>query len=69
MRVKPRPSTDGALAMGLLKVVVEERLYDKDFVHDWTVGFDGSSRRSPPPRRCGRRHLGARGADPRRSLG
>ena len=32
--------TDGALAMGLLKVVVEEELYDKEFVRDWTIGFD-----------------------------
>jgi anaerobic selenocysteine-containing dehydrogenase len=37
--VKPRPGTDGALAMGLLKVVVEEGLYDKKFVEDWTIGF------------------------------
>ena len=40
MWVKPRPGTDGALAMGLLKVVVEEELYDKPFVADWTIGFD-----------------------------
>ena len=40
MWIKPRPASDGALAMGLLKVVVEEDLYDKDFVRDWTVGFD-----------------------------
>jgi anaerobic selenocysteine-containing dehydrogenase len=40
MWVKPRPGTDGALAMGLLKVVVEEELYDKQFVADWTIGFD-----------------------------
>lgn len=37
--IKPRPGTDGALAMGLLKVVVEEELYDKKFVEDWTLGF------------------------------
>jgi len=40
MWIKPRPAADGALAMGLLKVVVEEELYDEDFVRDWTVGFD-----------------------------
>ena len=38
--VRPRPGTDGALAMGLLKVVVEEGLYDEEFVRDWTIGFD-----------------------------
>jgi anaerobic selenocysteine-containing dehydrogenase len=38
--IRLRPGTDGALAMGLLKVVVEEELYDKAFVRDWTLGFD-----------------------------
>jgi anaerobic selenocysteine-containing dehydrogenase len=38
--IKPRPGTDGALAMGLLKVMVEEELYDKEFVEQWTIGFD-----------------------------
>ncbi len=38
--IRLRPGTDGALAMGLLKVVVEEELYDRDFVRDWTLGFD-----------------------------
>ena len=38
--IRPRPGSDGALAMGLLKVVVEEELYDKDFVRDWTIGFE-----------------------------
>lgn len=35
-----RPGRDGALAMGLLNVIIQEELYDKDFVKDWTVGFD-----------------------------
>lgn len=37
---RPRPASDGALAMGLLKVVIEENLYDRDYVDKWTVGFD-----------------------------
>lgn len=37
---RPRPASDGALAMGLLKVIIEEDLYDKDYVEKWTVGFD-----------------------------
>ena len=40
MWIKIRPGGDGALAMGLLKVVVEEKLYDEDTVTNWTVGFD-----------------------------
>jgi anaerobic selenocysteine-containing dehydrogenase len=35
-----RPGTDGALALGLLNVMIGEGLYDKDFVQQWTVGFD-----------------------------
>ncbi len=35
-----RPGSDCALALGLLHVMIEEELYDKDFVKDWTIGFD-----------------------------
>ncbi len=35
-----RPGTDGALALGLAHVIVSEGLYDKDFVGEWTFGFD-----------------------------
>ena len=35
-----RPGTDGALALGLLNVVITEGLYDEGFVKEWTVGFD-----------------------------
>lgn len=38
--IRPRPSSDGALAMGVIKVLIEEKLYDQDFVANWTVGFD-----------------------------
>jgi len=38
--VRPRPNSDGALAMGVLKVIVENELYDKDFVQEWCDGFD-----------------------------
>ena len=34
-----RPGTDGALALGMLNVIIEEGLYDKEFVEQWTVGF------------------------------
>jgi len=40
MWIKLRPGSDGALAMGLIKVIIEEKLYDKDVVENWTVGFD-----------------------------
>lgn len=35
-----RPGTDGALALALANVIVAERLYDTNFVANWTVGFD-----------------------------
>jgi anaerobic selenocysteine-containing dehydrogenase len=38
--IRPRPGSDGALALGILKVVIEDDLYDKDFVANWTVGFN-----------------------------
>ena len=39
-----RPGTDGALALGMCNVLIEEELYDERFVRDWTHGFDGFSR-------------------------
>jgi len=35
-----RPGTDCALALGLLNVIINKGLYDKEFVKKWTVGFD-----------------------------
>jgi anaerobic selenocysteine-containing dehydrogenase len=35
-----RPGTDGALALGMIHVVIEEGLYDREFVEKWTVGFE-----------------------------
>lgn len=34
------PGTDGALALAMLKIVVSEGRYDREFVREWTVGFD-----------------------------
>jgi anaerobic selenocysteine-containing dehydrogenase len=33
-----RPGADGALALSMIHVLLEERLYDEDFVRDWTNG-------------------------------
>jgi len=38
--LQPRPGSDLALALGMLKVIVEEDLYDHKFVQNWTVGFE-----------------------------
>lgn len=34
------PGTDLVLALGMGKVIVDEQLYDKEFVQKWTTGFD-----------------------------
>jgi cysteine desulfurase NifS len=35
-----RPGTDGALALSLIQVMIEEDLYDEGFADDWCHGFD-----------------------------
>jgi anaerobic selenocysteine-containing dehydrogenase len=35
-----RSGTDGALALSMMHVIVNEGLYDEAFVRDWTVGFE-----------------------------
>jgi len=35
-----RPGTDAALALAMINVIMDERLYDREFVENWTVGFD-----------------------------
>ncbi|TAK53902.1 MAG: molybdopterin oxidoreductase [Gammaproteobacteria bacterium] len=35
-----RPGTDGALAYGMLKLIIDEGLYDADFVNRWCLGFE-----------------------------
>lgn len=34
-----RPGTDLALMLGWLRIIIEEELYDREFVTRWTVGF------------------------------
>lgn len=40
LHLQLRPGTDGALALGIIRVLIEEELYDKDFVKNWAYGFD-----------------------------
>jgi len=35
-----RPGTDVALALGMLNVIIDKGLYDKEFVDKWCYGFD-----------------------------
>ena len=41
--IQPRPGTDHVLALAFLNVILEEGLFDKDFVDQWTHGFDNLS--------------------------
>ena len=34
------PGSDGALAIAMLKIIVESRRYDDEFVEKWSLGFD-----------------------------
>jgi len=35
-----KPGTDGALALSMANVIINEKLYDKDFISNYTCGFD-----------------------------
>lgn len=41
-----RPGTDAALALGLINVIIEEGLYDEEFVGSHTIGFPDLRRRA-----------------------
>jgi anaerobic selenocysteine-containing dehydrogenase len=40
MYLKIRPGTDGAMALAMINVIIEEGLYDKGFIDKHTIGFD-----------------------------
>jgi anaerobic selenocysteine-containing dehydrogenase len=43
--LRVRSGTDGALALGMLHIIINEGLYDKEFVEKWTYGFDELKKR------------------------
>ncbi len=48
-----RPGTDGALALGMLNVILSEGIYDREFVEKWCTGFEelkALARQYPPER-------------------
>jgi anaerobic selenocysteine-containing dehydrogenase len=38
--LQPRPGTDAALALGMMKIIVERGLHDADFVAQYTLGWE-----------------------------
>jgi anaerobic selenocysteine-containing dehydrogenase len=51
--VKIRPGTDGALALGMMNVIIAEDLVDHDYVDKYTLGYDELKARAEqyPPER------------------
>ncbi len=41
-----RPGTDTALLLSMMNTIIEEGLYDKDFVKKWCLGFDKLAKRA-----------------------
>ena len=37
--IAPKPGTDGALAMAMMNVIIEEGLVDQDYIDNYTVGY------------------------------
>lgn len=40
MYLRIRPGTDGALALAMMNVIINEKLYDRDFIEQHAFGFD-----------------------------
>jgi anaerobic selenocysteine-containing dehydrogenase len=40
VHLRIRPGTSGALALGMANVIIEEGLYDREFVENYTLGFE-----------------------------
>jgi anaerobic selenocysteine-containing dehydrogenase len=40
IHLRLRPGTSGALALGMTRIIMEEGLYDRNFVENYTLGFD-----------------------------
>ncbi|MBM3131457.1 MAG: dehydrogenase [Chloroflexi bacterium] len=38
--LRPRAGTDAALLLGMIRTIIDENLYDKEFVEKWCYGFD-----------------------------
>ncbi len=41
-----RPGTDGALALGWINIIIQEDLYDHEFVENWCYGFEQLAERA-----------------------
>ena len=46
MHLRVRPGTDAALALAMIDVIIEEGLYDREFVESWCYGFEELAERA-----------------------
>lgn len=44
--LQSRPGTDTAMLLGWINIIIEEELYDKEWVEQWTVGFEALKKRA-----------------------
>jgi anaerobic selenocysteine-containing dehydrogenase len=44
--IRIKPGTDGALALGMMNVIITEQLFDTDYVERYTLGFDQLAKRA-----------------------
>ncbi len=56
MHLQIRPGTDAALFMGWINIIINQGLYDREFIDKWTTGFDKLVERAReyPPERVAR---------------
>ena len=40
LAIQPRPGTDGALALGIIREVIANGWYDQEWIDNWTYGFE-----------------------------
>lgn len=40
LAIQPRPGTDGALAMGVMREIIKNGWYGREWIDSWTYGFD-----------------------------
>lgn len=46
IHLQVRPGTDGALALGMIHILIRDGLHDAKFVEQWTVGFEQLAERA-----------------------
>jgi len=40
LHLQIKPGTDGALALSMINVIINNKLFNEDFIQNWTIGFE-----------------------------